>query len=160
MTYDISGSWSATTGPLAPLKTCKADASAHSAVDNWTAAGFPASKMFVGIPSYATSWTTGSSKLAYADGSKLYQNFTSIPKGNSEDSNNATDSCGVTSTSYSGAWQYYQLIEEGVSRPVPHSLALFVSRCSVTETWGSSTDSSFGRQERSQRLQTLLRRGK
>lgn len=114
MTYDISGSWSATTGPLAPLRTCKADASATSAVEAWSAAGFPPSKMFVGIPSYATSWTAASSKLAYADGSKLYQNFTSIPKGNSEDSNNTTDSCGVTSTSYSGAWQYYQLIEEGV----------------------------------------------
>jgi chitinase len=123
MSYDISGSWSPTTGPLAPLRSCGADSSVEAGIKAWVDAGFPAEKIFAGVPSYATSWTTESSKLALTKteltspygGSQLFQNYTSIPKGNAEDVVPTTDECGVVADTYSGAWKYYELVNEGVS---------------------------------------------
>lgn len=123
MTYDISGSWSPTTGPLSPLKSCGADASVTSAVEAWSNAGFPLNKLNVGIPSYGTSWTTNSSTLENVSneltkpygGSKLFQPFNGIPKGNAEDTKPTTDECGNVSNEYSGAWKYNELVEAGVS---------------------------------------------
>ncbi|GAA5905709.1 glycoside hydrolase family 18 protein [Sporobolomyces salmoneus] len=122
MTYDISGSWSPTTGPLSPLRSCGADASVTSSVEAWSKSGFPLSKLNVGIPSYATSWTTESSQLSTVrneltspyGGSKLFQKFTEIPKGNDEDVKPKTDECGVVSNQYSGAWKYNELVEQGM----------------------------------------------
>lgn len=78
-----------------------------------------------GIPSYAISFTTTKQPLKghkiIADGklyhSKLYQAWTGVtPKGASSDSNaTATDVCGVTTSAYTGQWQYADLIKEGVS---------------------------------------------
>ncbi|GAA5993926.1 hypothetical protein JCM5350_005477 [Sporobolomyces pararoseus] len=121
MTYDISGSWSETTGPLAPLRSCGADSSVEAAIEAWSSAGFPLSKIMAGIPSYATSWTTESSKLGVVKneltspygGSQLFQNFTGIPKGDAEDVIPTTDECGQVSNTYSGAWKYYELVQEG-----------------------------------------------
>ncbi|GAA6062231.1 hypothetical protein JCM10212_000810 [Sporobolomyces blumeae] len=96
MTYDISGSWSATTGPNSPLRACGSDSSVVNAVKAWTSAGFPASQILVGLPAYAHSFTTNG-----------------IPKGDSEDVVPITDSCNVTTTTYAGSWQYHELIDEG-----------------------------------------------
>ena len=89
----MSGSWSATTGPHSPLRKCRSDSSAWTAVKLWASRGFPASKILLcvnptckpcalcflttstdqcprpvlersGIPSYAVSFTTRESKLA------------------------------------------------------------------------------------------------
>ncbi|GAA5854552.1 hypothetical protein JCM8547_004881 [Rhodosporidiobolus lusitaniae] len=122
MTYDVSGSWSPTTGPNSPLRTCKSDTSVQAAVKLWTSRGFPASKILLGIPSYAVSFTTKSSSLtktSISDGkwtSFLYQDWTGVtPKGAEGDSNaESTDICGNKASGYSGQWQYSQLIEEGL----------------------------------------------
>jgi chitinase len=57
MGYDIWGSWSPSVGPNAPLEdTCasedKQQGSAASAVRAWTAAGFPANQLLLGVASY------------------------------------------------------------------------------------------------------------
>ncbi|TKA57783.1 hypothetical protein B0A53_00932 [Rhodotorula sp. CCFEE 5036] len=116
MTYDMSGSWSATTGPHSPLRKCRSDSSAWTAVKLWTSRGFPASKILLGIPSYAVSFTTRESKLATVSidngrwQSKAYQAWTGVvPQGAAGDSNvgsSVTDPCGVTTTGRSGANGY------------------------------------------------------
>ncbi|GAA5952155.1 hypothetical protein JCM8115_003518 [Rhodotorula mucilaginosa] len=125
MTYDMSGSWSATTGPHSPLRKCRSDSSAWTAVKLWTSRGFPASKILLGIPSYAISFTTRESKLATVSidngrwQSKAYQAWTGVvPQGAAGDSNvgsSVTDPCGVTTCAvYSGQWQYRELVSNGL----------------------------------------------
>ena len=90
--YDVSGSWSPTTGPHSPLRKCRSDSSAWTAVKLGTSRGFPANQILLcakllslplssqtdfgepptdspeskksGIPSYAVSFTTKASQLA------------------------------------------------------------------------------------------------
>lgn len=50
MTYDVTGSWSAKTGPNAPLSTCGADTSIKRALGIWTSRGFPANKILLFVP--------------------------------------------------------------------------------------------------------------
>ncbi|GAA5880937.1 hypothetical protein JCM3774_001782 [Rhodotorula dairenensis] len=122
MTYDIAGSWSPRTGPNAPLRKCQSDSSIWTALKLWTSRGFPASKILLGIPSYAISFTTSSSKLATVSiesgkwQSKAYQNWTRVvPQGAPGDSNAAaTDSCGKACAGYSGQWQYKELVSNGL----------------------------------------------
>ena len=47
MTYDVTGSWSAKSGPNAPLSTCGADTSIKRALSIWTSRGFPANKILM-----------------------------------------------------------------------------------------------------------------
>ncbi|ORY91527.1 glycoside hydrolase superfamily, partial [Leucosporidium creatinivorum] len=118
-----SGSWSETTAANSPLRTCLGDGSVEDAVSLWVKGGFPAKQILLGIPSYAISFTTTKQPLKThkitSDGelyhSKLYQAWTSVtPKGSSSDSNaNTTDVCGVTTSAYTGQWQYIDLINEG-----------------------------------------------
>ncbi|GAA5929970.1 hypothetical protein JCM10213_002833 [Rhodosporidiobolus nylandii] len=120
----LSGSWSPETGPNGPLRTCKSDTSIEKSVKLWTSRGFPASQILLfGIPSYAISFTTTSSTLEQTSvlggkwTSELYQQWTKVtPKGAAGDSNaGGTDVCGNTSSgSYSGQWQYKDLISEGL----------------------------------------------
>lgn len=61
MNYDVWGSWSPGVGPNAPLNdSCAPPAaqrgSAVSAVAAWTAAGFPANQLVLGVPSYGHSF--------------------------------------------------------------------------------------------------------
>lgn len=120
MSYDLIGTWDTYSSSASPLKTCGSDASATSAVAAWTAAGFPASQLLLGIPAYATSFTTLSSTLATTtiDGYKtrIRQKISkTIPKGASSDSNAAyTDVCGVKSAGYSGQYGMKELISEGL----------------------------------------------
>ncbi|GAA5927514.1 glycoside hydrolase family 18 protein [Sporobolomyces koalae] len=120
MTYDISGSWSETTGPNSPLRTCKSDTSVQDAVTLWTSRGFPASKILLGIPAYSVSFTTASSTLAKTEigsySSQIYQAWNKVvPKGAADDSNApVTDQCGTTTSGYTGQWQYNQMISEGI----------------------------------------------
>ncbi|BGP47143.1 hypothetical protein JCM10450v2_002995 [Rhodotorula kratochvilovae] len=121
MTYDVSGSWSPTTGPNSPLRKCKSDTSVQTALKLWTSRGFPASKILLGIPAYAISFQTSSSTLKEVDindkwTSRAYQAWDSVvPKGAPGDSNApTTDECGTKLAAYSGQWQYKQLISEGL----------------------------------------------
>ncbi|KAF9559452.1 glycoside hydrolase family 18 protein [Agrocybe pediades] len=59
MNYDIYGSFSSTVGPNAPLDdTCATvkSGSATSAIKAWTSAGFPASKIALGVAAYGHSF--------------------------------------------------------------------------------------------------------
>lgn len=53
MTYEVSGVFSAQTGPLAPLTSCRSPTSVEVSVAAYIAAGFPAAQllMFVSRPS-------------------------------------------------------------------------------------------------------------
>lgn len=61
MNYDIWGTWDKTVGPNAPLNdacepTQPGPGSAESAVKAWTAAGMPAEKIVLGVPSYGRAY--------------------------------------------------------------------------------------------------------
>ncbi|KAF9180262.1 hypothetical protein BGZ50_006357 [Haplosporangium sp. Z 11] len=60
MAYDIHGAWSATTGPNAPFGTPSPPGEPFSVVQSvrdWTAAGWPSSKLVVGTAFYGTAFT-------------------------------------------------------------------------------------------------------
>lgn len=108
-----------------------------SAVEAWSNAGFPRSRINVGVPSYATSWTTESHDLATTTVSvsgggkfktRLFQNFTSIPKGDDEDVKPTTDECGNVSNSFAGSWKYFELVEQGVSLSLSLSTCLLIAK--------------------------------
>ncbi|KDE08781.1 hypothetical protein MVLG_00887 [Microbotryum lychnidis-dioicae p1A1 Lamole] len=142
MTYDVGGPWSPTSGPNCPLRTCNSDTSVMQVVQAFKKAGIPASKMMLGIPAYGYSYQLKSSTLASKriDGyvSRVYQAKTSTtPKGSKTDSNaTSTDVCGVRSASYSGMWNYVNLISEGIlssNGSVGHmGFTRYVDSCSAT----------------------------
>jgi chitinase len=55
MTYDMTGSWSSTTGHHAPLRQEKGS-STEAFVRQYLAAGVPPEKIVVGVPFYAREW--------------------------------------------------------------------------------------------------------
>ncbi|KAI5121787.1 hypothetical protein M0805_009779 [Coniferiporia weirii] len=121
MNYDVWGSWSATVGPNAPLNdTCATPAdqqgSAVSAIAAWTAAGFPASQIVLGVPSYGHSFrVTTQDALDSAGALALYPQFdkSSQPNGDSWDSDGSTpDACGNPGT-VGGVFDFWGLIEGG-----------------------------------------------
>ena len=81
MNYDIWGSWSDTVGPNAPLNdSCVPSqyqqGSAVSAVKAWTAAGFPACEIILGVASYGHSFHVNSSNVLDSSGNlKPYPPF-------------------------------------------------------------------------------------
>jgi chitinase len=63
MSYDMHGAWETTTNHQSPLHNSPSDPSTplkyniDTALNAWTSAGFPASKLMLGIPFYARGWT-------------------------------------------------------------------------------------------------------
>jgi chitinase len=61
MSYDYNGSWSHTTGILAPLREIPGDPVSGNTIDatiqNYLQAGVPAAKMLLGLPFYAAGWS-------------------------------------------------------------------------------------------------------
>lgn len=125
MNYDVWGSWSTAVGPNAPLNdTCAPAAdqqgSAVSAVAAWTAAGFPASQIVLGVPSYGHSFTVEPS-AALVSGSEstlaAYPAFVSSqqPLGDAWDTNATAgvDQCGNPTGGPSGIFDFWGLVEEG-----------------------------------------------
>ncbi|KAF4563788.1 hypothetical protein EYR36_003030 [Pleurotus pulmonarius] len=120
MAYDIWGSWSNTVGPNAPLDDSCAPTqagSATSAVNAWTAAGFPASKIALGIAAYGHSFHVQSN--AALDGSGGIQTSSAFdkgqqPKGDSWDTADGTtvDQCGNPEAT-SGVFNFWGLVEGG-----------------------------------------------
>ncbi|GAA6010212.1 hypothetical protein JCM10207_005669 [Rhodosporidiobolus poonsookiae] len=107
MTYDITGTWSGFTGPNAPLYSTCAPASNQLSIDSavrlYTAAGFVANHIIIGIPyySYAYYVTTLTQKTC-PDGTTttMYQYATS------------GTTCG-TYIGNAGQYTYKQLVENG-----------------------------------------------
>ncbi|KAF9921110.1 hypothetical protein BGZ65_010636, partial [Modicella reniformis] len=108
MAYDIMGSWSATTGPNAPLTNGlagKADQfSVAQSIDAWVDAKFPINKLVVGTAFYGRSVTT---TVDMNQGPvSMYVNKTNVtPKGGPSDSNEINFFCNEGSV-YSGMWKW------------------------------------------------------
>lgn len=80
----LQGQWSTTgVGPNAPLEdSCSTDqaGSATTAVKTWVAAGFPANKIVLGVPSYGHSFTVTPSNAVNSSGILAsYPPFTKFP---------------------------------------------------------------------------------
>ncbi|KAI8356952.1 glycoside hydrolase superfamily, partial [Mortierella sp. GBAus27b] len=96
MAYDIMGSWSATTGPNAPLyngPAGKADPfSVAQSIDAWVNAKFPANKLVVGTAFYGRSVTTTVDMNTQPV--SMYVNKTNVtPKGGPSDTNDINYFC-------------------------------------------------------------------
>ncbi|KAI0938515.1 hypothetical protein AcV5_000182 [Taiwanofungus camphoratus] len=126
MDHDVWGSWSKYVGPNAPLNDSCAQSryqmgSAVSAVKAWTAAGFPANQIVLGVASYGHGFFV-SPNDAFAPGSTTQlvaypplQN-TTAPQGDSWDtySPSGCDQCGdYTDGGYSGLFNFWGLIQKG-----------------------------------------------
>ncbi|KZT10234.1 glycoside hydrolase family 18 protein [Laetiporus sulphureus 93-53] len=121
MAYDVWGSWSAHVGPNSPLYDACAEAayqkgSAQGAVDAWTQAGFPVGHIVLGVPGYGRSFVVDRSEALEAEGFALelraYPTFSGVPSGDSWDSDDSPDACGVVS-GYSGVYDFWGLVEAG-----------------------------------------------
>ncbi|KAH8115964.1 glycoside hydrolase [Phellopilus nigrolimitatus] len=149
MNYDVWGSFSKTVGPNAPLNdTCAPSAadkqgSAVSAVAAWTAAGFPASKIVLGVPSYGHSFSvptsaaidnsTGASMTALV----AYPSFNAAaqPHGDSWDANGTgVDACNNPNV-VGGVFDFWGLIQGGFltsNGSVASGIAHMYDACSQT----------------------------
>lgn len=123
MNYDIWGSWSSAVGPNAPLNdTCASEdnqqGSAVSAVAAWTAAGFPASQIVLGVASYGHSFAVNSTS-AFVNSSTTelaaYPEFnaTAYPAGDAWDDGAGLDVCGIEEPN-GGNWDFWALIDAGL----------------------------------------------
>ncbi|WAQ84481.1 hypothetical protein PtA15_5A51 [Puccinia triticina] len=120
MAYDVHGSFTATTGPNAPIRSQCADPenqlSIEGAIEIYIKQGFKPEQISLGIPGYAISWSLAKPELAprivgnYT--SYYYQNFTGIPRGGKFDEKPGLDSCGQP-TGYGGQWNAHELVESG-----------------------------------------------
>ncbi|KIY73978.1 glycoside hydrolase family 18 protein [Cylindrobasidium torrendii FP15055 ss-10] len=121
MNYDLWGSWSSSVGPNGPLDdSCASEenqqGSAVSAVKAWTSAGFPASKLILGLPGYGHSFSV-QPEDAFPNGTDtLYPyalfNASIHPAGDSWDDAAGVDQCGVE-TAQGGNIDFWALIQDG-----------------------------------------------
>lgn len=102
MNYDVWGAWDTTVGPNAPLAdACAPSAdqqgSAMSAVAAWTAAGFPANQIVLGVASYGHSFSVSNANALQGGVLVSYPSFDSSnqPLGDSWDDTAGPDVCGV-----------------------------------------------------------------
>ena len=137
MNYDVYGSWSTAVGPNAPLDDSCAPAgqqqgSATSAVKAWTAAGFPANQLVLGVAGYGHSFDVSSAAAFSVQGTNTssfqptgtkalaaYPSFDKShqPAGDNrdEDAPAGVDQCGNPSPGgFSGIFNFNGLIERGI----------------------------------------------
>ena len=121
MNYDIWGSWSSSVGPNAPLddscaSTGDQDGSAMSAVKAWSAAGFPAKQMILGVASYGHSFHVEKSSALDGSGNiQLYPPFdkSQQPAGDKWDGTaGGVDQCGNPNV-VGGVYDFWGLIDGG-----------------------------------------------
>ena len=141
MNYDLWGSWSSTVGPNAPLDDSCAttqQGSATAAVKAWTGAGFPSSKMILGVPSYGRSFHVSPTNATDASGNiKMYAPFDKSlqPAGDMWDSTaSGVDVCGNPNT-VGGVFDFWGLINGGFLRTngsVANGIDYTFDNCSKT----------------------------
>ncbi|PCH44849.1 glycoside hydrolase family 18 protein [Wolfiporia cocos MD-104 SS10] len=150
MNYDVWGSWSSAVGPNAPLADACApgadqQGSAESAVRAWTAAGFPAGQLVLGVAAYGHSFLVEHAD-AYAAGGAgasalaAYPPFVkgAQPMGDSWDANATAglDQCGVYSAGGpTGIFDFWGLVEDGFltdAGDVADGIAYRYDNCSQT----------------------------
>ena len=121
MNYDVWGSWSNSVGPNAPLNDSCAPAaeqqgSAVSAVKAWTAAGFPAKQIILGVAAYGHSFHVEQSSALDTSGNiKLYPPFdkSQQPAGDKWDGTaTGVDVCGNPNV-VGGLFTFWGLIDAG-----------------------------------------------
>ncbi|KAF9527486.1 glycoside hydrolase family 18 protein [Crepidotus variabilis] len=121
MNYDIWGSWSTGAGPNAPLDdSCapQAEGSATSAVKAWTAAGFPASQIVLGVAAYGHSFFVANTAATDSTGElALYPAFDKAkqPAGDSDVGATypTTDQCGNVISGPGGTFNFKAMITDG-----------------------------------------------
>ncbi|KAI0027943.1 glycoside hydrolase superfamily, partial [Vararia minispora EC-137] len=127
MNYDLYGTFTSTAGPNAPLDDAcdptNPQGSARAAVQAWTGAGIPASKLVLGVPSYAHTFSVAPAN-ASADGFATLATHPAFdaavfPLGGEDDPAAPTDPataprdvCGQPELP-SGVWEYKQLVSSG-----------------------------------------------
>jgi len=122
MAYDVYGTFSTVgAGPNAPLQDSCAPTknqmgSGASSVKAWTAAGFPANQILLGVPSYGHSYSVASYAIG-SDAKKLaeYPAFDAnlVPLGTGETSRTPVpDQCGVP-TGPGGVFDYSDMVTRG-----------------------------------------------
>lgn len=145
MNYDVYGTFSSVTGPNSPLNdTCASSSdqqgSAVSAVAAWTDAGFPASKIVLGVAAYGHSFTVTPSTAVTGSTLNIYTTFdsTNIPPGDSWDPAVTTDDvCGnpPVGNGNTGIYNFWALIEDGFltqNGTVASSMVGYFDECSQT----------------------------
>ncbi|KAI8871018.1 chitinase [Ramicandelaber brevisporus] len=114
MAFDIGGGWSKTTAPLAPFRYERGKGDAYSvvqAVNDWLKAGWPASKLVLGVPFYGRSVTTTVDMSK--DLANQYANKTmDVPHGDGEDAP-WDDVCAGTGAVLSGVWSWKNMRSQG-----------------------------------------------
>ncbi|KAJ6782480.1 hypothetical protein PWT90_07886 [Aphanocladium album] len=114
MQYDINGGWNSVTGPLAPFNFESgrgAQVSFVSAIDAWTAAGWPAAQLNAGYAFYGLS-TTALEDMTKDPTNQYQPQSSTVPLGDKEDAS-WYDAC-AGATSNSGTWQWKHLLDQGV----------------------------------------------
>ncbi|KAJ1794490.1 hypothetical protein LPJ59_004521 [Coemansia sp. RSA 2399] len=116
MIYDFNGVWSETTGPNAPLDHAEGKGlqfSARSSVQAWIDAGIPENKLNAGLAFYGRTVTASTDEPATGEKSMYWPLRKAIPRGDSDDREEADPSCGGPEV-FSGIWKYSNLRSEGV----------------------------------------------
>src|SRR6267154_3452751 len=143
MNYDVWGSFSNSVGPNAPLNdSCAPPAnqqgSAVSAVQAWTAAGFPDNQIIIGVASYGHSFRVQQSDALDASGNiKLFAPFNKLdqPAGDKWDGTaGGVDICGNPNV-VGGVFDFWGLIDAGflgVDGTPSHEVSSTFDECSKT----------------------------
>ncbi|KAK3828465.1 MAG: glycosyl hydrolases family 18-domain-containing protein, partial [Benniella sp.] len=111
MIYDITGSWSAATGPNAPFNTPSSPGEPFSfiqGVNAWKSAGWPLNKMVAGVPFYGRALTSTVDMNAVNPPSIHAPQTGVTPKGGPSDSNTPDLNCNEGAV-YSGFWKWKEL---------------------------------------------------
>ncbi|ORX57599.1 hypothetical protein DM01DRAFT_1334193 [Hesseltinella vesiculosa] len=115
MVYDLAGSWNPVSGANSPLAADKDDSmSVTSAVQAWSSAGIPKSKLVVGVPFYGYLAKVNQ-PITAATGEHVKFD-TSVPQiqGDQYDTKSADPCPGATAT-FSGEFQYRSIVQQGVN---------------------------------------------
>jgi len=141
MNYDVFGSWSQVVGPNAPLDDSCAlvqEGSAMSAVDEWTAAGFHANKISLGVASYGHSfYVNPTDAFDASDNLALYPKFDKArqPTGDRWDGTaEGVDQCGNPNV-VGGVFNFWGLISGGfltTTGNVSQGIDYIFDKCSQT----------------------------
>ncbi|KAI8050146.1 glycoside hydrolase superfamily [Gilbertella persicaria] len=113
MTYDINGAWNPETGPNSPLDASGGGDSFNSAIEFWTSAGVPASKLAAGLAFYGRS-TTAKQDMTKSDSINQPQVQGQSPKGDSYDASWQDPNCSKDPGGLSGIWRFGNMLSEGV----------------------------------------------
>lgn len=114
MAFDINGGWNNATGPNTPFNFAPGkglQVSFVSAIDAWTKAGWPASKLNAGYGFYGRS-TTALEDMRKDPTNQYQPQSQVVPLGDNEDAP-WYDAC-AGATANSGTWQWKHLRDQGV----------------------------------------------